>query len=446
MRPPEKLTPALQELLENVDAERDEFLSLGDFGEQVNERLRRAFLPDMISDTLNIEGVHVNPRITLAVLDGLALAEADKYVEVEVRNVIDAHSLVDTLVREGYSLTPDLIRQVNFQIEKEIIPSAGSFRSKDVQISGAQIKPPAFAYVEARVQEICDSFSAYDHHHPVVLAAWIHRELAEVHPFEDGNGRTARLIQDLVLASARFLPVGIPAFRRQEYYDALQTADFGDLEPLIAMIANSQLTALTKARRVAKDPGVRKAAISRLLQGRNQAATRAREREYELWRRRVEELVEETQVWAAELEREVEGARLMRVKLWDPLPLDAWQEIRDRGFIRNSWIATIFISEPASPGFSILLAAKRIDKITTLDLRDRYSEVALQVVVADGENRYDFHYADPYVTVRAICPSEGGFEVLASVPGPAGASKRVTATEAVEALLTGAALKAGWSS
>jgi Fic family protein len=448
MRPPEKLTPALQELLENVDAERDEFLNLGDFDDAVNDRLRRAFLPDMISDTLNIEGIHVNPRITLAVLDGLALAEPDQYVEAEVRNVIDAHSLVEQFVRDRYTLSPELIKQVNYQIEKQLIPSAGSFRSRDVQISGAQVIPPTFTQVEMRVQEICRSFETYRHHHPVVLAAWIHRELAEVHPFDDGNGRTARLIQDLVLASSKFLPVGIPAFRRQEYYDALQTADFGDLEPLVAMIANSQLTALTKARRVVRDPGVRKAAISRLLQGRNRAATRAREREYEVWRRLVEEFVEELQAWAAELEREMEGVRLMRVKLWDPLTVDAWQEIRDRGIVRNSWIATVFISEPSDPGFSILLVAKRVDKISTLDLGGRQDQIALQVVVADGESRYDFHHADPYVTVRAISPSDSGFEILTSAApeDSPGSAKRATATEAVEALLAGAALKAGWSS
>lgn len=445
MRPPESLTPALQELLENVDAERDEFLNLGDFDEAANERLRRAFLPDFISDTLNIEGIHVNPRITLAVLDGLALAEDDKYVEAEVRNVIDAHSLVEELVRDRASLSPGLIKQVNFQVEKNLISNAGSFRVKNVQISGAQIVPPSFTEVEARVQEVCDAFSASTSAHPVVLAAWVHRELAEVHPFDDGNGRTARLIQDLVLANSKFLPVGIPAFRRQEYYDALQTADFGDLEPLIAMVANSQLTALTKARRVVRDPGVRKAAISRLLQGRNKAATRAREREYELWRRMVEALCEEIQAWAAELAREVEGARLMRVKLWDPLTLDVWQEIHDRGFARNSWIATIFISEPASPGFSILLAAKRVDKITTLAVGDRGGEVALQVVVAEGENRYDFHHADAYITVRAICLADGGFEILESEPSSSPSAKRSTATEAVEVLLTGAALKAGWT-
>lgn len=446
MRPPETLTPALQELLENVDAERDEFLSLGEFDEKVNDRLRRAFLPDMISDTLNIEGIHVNPRITLAVLDGLVLSEADKYVEDEVKNVIDAHSLIETLVRENATLTPGLIKQINFQIEKDLIPTAGTFRKKDVQISGAQVIPPPFDQVAIRVQEVCDAAAAYDRHHPVVLAAWVHRELAEVHPFDDGNGRTARLIQDLILASARFLPVGIPAFRRQEYYDALQTADFGDLEPLIAMIANSQLTALTKARRVVRDPSVRKAAISRLLHGRETVATRAREREYELWRRMVEELVQELQAWATELAHEVEGLRLMRVKLWDPLTPESWQEIRDRGMIRNSWVATIFISEPGSPGFSILLVAKRVDKISTLDLVERSSDVALQVVVTDGDDRYDFHQADAYVTVRAIRPSDGGFEVLTADSEASGALNRATATEAVEALLTGAALKAGWTS
>lgn len=448
MRPPQSVTPALQELLDNVDAERDEFLGLGEFDDEVRERLRRAFLPDFISDTLNIEGIQANPRVTLAVLDGMALAESDKYVEAEVRNVIDAHGLLERGVAEGRTVSKDLICGLNYEIEKDLLPGAGELRKHDVQISGAQVVPPPHATLDARVTELCLTLEQCADCHPIVRAAWVHRELAEIHPFEDGNGRTARLLQDFVLASAGYLPVGIPAFRRQEYYDALQQADFNDLEPLVSMIANSELTALTKARRVVRDPGVRKAAIARVLKGRETATHRTRAREHEIWRRRVEELIAEARAWAEDLSEGADGARLMRVKVWDPLPYDSWLEIRERGYARNSWVATLSFSEPKVRGFSLLLAAKRLDKINQLRSAaagPAAERVGLQVLTANVGEKWDFSApGDPYMTFVGIGVSDAGFDSYIESEGEV-RSSRMTATEILEQLFTQAAVKAGWS-
>ncbi len=448
MLPPREVTPALGELLELVDAERDEFLSLGEFDAKTLEALRKAFLPNMIADTLNIEGIQANPRITLAVMDGKVLAESDKYVEREVRNVVDAHALVRNLAVALTGLDLELLRRVNFEIEKELVPNAGQLRQKDVEITGAQVRPPGFALLERRAEELCQTFEAYsDQTHPIVLAAWLHREFAELHPFEDGNGRTARLLQDLVLLTHKYLPVGIPAIRRQEYYDALSQGDFGDLEPLIAMIANSELTALTKARQVVRDPGVRSMAIGRLLAGRQEKVTHTREREFEVWRRRVDELLDEAKIWASELNDRADGRKLMRLKLWDPLPYESWLEIRERGFARNSWVSTFFFSEPPAAGFSILLLAKRLDKMAPLQsLVDRSDVVGVQLLVNTVGAKYDLHATggDPYVRLRAIGISAAGFEAYTDDGGQISAT-RLTVTEAIEQLVSQAAVKAGWA-
>ncbi|MEV0881376.1 Fic family protein [Micromonospora echinofusca] len=446
MRPPETLTPALQELLENVDAERDEFHALGEFDGETLERLRTAFLPERISDTLNIEGIRTNPRVTLAVLDGMTLSETDRYAETEIRNSINAHEEIERLVKAGEPITPAMIKSLNFKIEKDLIASAGEFRTKNVEISGAQVRPPQYQLIESRIVELCKANEFYASLHPIVRAAWIHREFAEIHPFEDGNGRTARLLQDHVMAAAGYLPVGIPAFRRQEYYDVLQQADFGDLEPLVFMIANSELTALTKARRVVKDPKTRVAAIQRILRGRERVASRARELEYDIWHRRVEELVDEANVWAADLNREANGATLMRVKVWDPLALEDWQEIKERGIIRASWIATLHFGEPGKKWFSILLAAKRLDKMPmAIGAGHLGANVGLQCVVADGNSRYHFTGPfDEFIKLRAIGISEQGFDAF-TVTTTAIQKERRSAAQVLESLVEQAAVKAGWT-
>lgn len=448
MLPPRELSPSLHQQLELVEAEKDEFRALGEFDAATVDRLRVAFLPEIISDTLNIEGVHVNPRITLAVMQGNDLSEPDKYVETEVRNIIDAHQLLVDEVNRGFRLTPELIKRVNGEVKKDLLASAGQLRRTKVDILGAHVTPPPPEQLERRLDEVCELHSAYPEVHPIAKAAWLHREIAEAHPFEDGNGRTARLLQDLVLCAAEYLPVGIPAFRRQEYYDALQLGDAGDLEPLIAMIANSQLTALTRARRVVKDPDIRKKAVAQVLQGRSQAAARPLQREHDVWRRLVDGLLEECLSWANDLAEGAGGKQLMRVKQWDPLDYEGWSVIRSQGYATHSWVGTLFFSEPPAAGFSVLLNAKRLDKIPGAvgQAGPLASTVGLQLIVAEAGEKYDFMTAgDDYIRTLALAMTADGYTTFRREPGGDVAGHRVTVTEAIQGIVQDAALKAGWS-
>ena len=73
--------------------------------------------------------------------------------------------------------------------------------------------------------------------HPVEFAALAHYRLVYIHPFTDGNGRTARLLMNLILMSAGFPPVIIKVTERHEYYACLQDANRGDIRPFIRFIA-----------------------------------------------------------------------------------------------------------------------------------------------------------------------------------------------------------------
>ncbi|KAM9392446.1 protein adenylyltransferase FICD [Pholidichthys leucotaenia] len=73
--------------------------------------------------------------------------------------------------------------------------------------------------------------------HPVEYAALAHYKLVYIHPFVDGNGRTSRLLMNLVLMQARYPPITIRKEQRAEYYTALDTANEGDVRPFIRFIA-----------------------------------------------------------------------------------------------------------------------------------------------------------------------------------------------------------------
>lgn len=74
--------------------------------------------------------------------------------------------------------------------------------------------------------------------HPVELAALAHYKFVIIHPFVDGNGRTARLLMNLILMQAGFPPVVVKVEDRLHYYEALKLANEGDLRHFIRLIAS----------------------------------------------------------------------------------------------------------------------------------------------------------------------------------------------------------------
>lgn len=73
-----------------------------------------------------------------------------------------------------------------------------------------------------------------------VLAAWFHHGFTHIHPFQDGNGRVARALASLVFLKAGLFPLVLRNADRDEYIDALEEADRGDLGHLVSLFAKRQ--------------------------------------------------------------------------------------------------------------------------------------------------------------------------------------------------------------
>jgi Fic family protein len=93
---------------------------------------------------------------------------------------------------------------------------------------------------------------------PEVEAAWLHHRFTQIHPFQDGNGRVARLLASLVFIRAGLFPLVIHRDVRGDYLDSLESADNGDLLPLVTLFEKRQKNALRKALSVS-DSFVRQA-------------------------------------------------------------------------------------------------------------------------------------------------------------------------------------------
>lgn len=92
---------------------------------------------------------------------------------------------------------------------------------------------------------------------PEVEAAWLHHRFAQIHPFQDGNGRVARALATLVMIRAGWFPLVVTDAGRGDYIDALESADAGDLRPLVRLFSGIQRRAFEGAMGAARDAMVR---------------------------------------------------------------------------------------------------------------------------------------------------------------------------------------------
>lgn len=103
------------------------------------------------------------------------------------------------------------------------IENAGKYRTYQVIITGTEYLPPTADEVPQLMKEFVTELNGKkDSLHPVMLAAFAHRRLVDIHPFTDGNGRTARLLMNLILVNKGYQIVSIPPILRMEYIGALQ--------------------------------------------------------------------------------------------------------------------------------------------------------------------------------------------------------------------------------
>lgn len=143
-----------------------------------------------------------------------------------------------TLLSRSGAITESHILEIHRRVLGHADPvEAGRLRTSQVFV-GHHV-PPHPQDLQRHMQELVQWLNSEEalNLHPVELAALAHYKLVYVHPFVDGNGRTSRLLMNLVLMQASYPPITIRKEQRSEYYSVLEMANEGDIRPFIRFIA-----------------------------------------------------------------------------------------------------------------------------------------------------------------------------------------------------------------
>lgn len=217
-----------------------------------NVTIKEALKVEFLYESNRIEGNTLTLRETqLVINEGMTISGKSMREHLEAINHKEAILFIEDLVTQKMELSEYLLKQIHgivlYGIDRE---NAGVYRKLPVAIAGSKHLPPQ-PYLLQDLME--DYFRFYELHrndlHPVILAAEMHERLVSIHPFIDGNGRTSRLIMNLILLQHGFplAIIGGDYESRMAYYDALekvQTED--DKQSFILLIAEKVLSGLDR--------------------------------------------------------------------------------------------------------------------------------------------------------------------------------------------------------
>lgn len=163
----------------------------------------------------------------------------------EIKNHAATFAFAKSQLGRGEVLSEFMIREFHRRLTENIMPG-GIYRSQNVGVGGSAFEFPKWQDVPFRMKEFSEVLQQREitcglpeASHPIELAAWAHEEFVSIHPFLDGNGRTARMMMNYILMQHDFLPISVPTNKEsiQQYYTTLEKYhENHDIEPFAKFI------------------------------------------------------------------------------------------------------------------------------------------------------------------------------------------------------------------
>ena len=208
------------------------------------QKLREKFQVEMNYNSNAIEGNSLTLKETFLIInEGITIKGKPLRDHLEVKNQQAALEYLYDLLDKNKKPTISelLIRNLHQLVVQETDREwAGKYRNAKVIIGGAKHNPPDALVVPQQMRNLVNWLNTQQKKMNVIeLAALLHHKLVNIHPFFDGNGRTARLVMNLFLMRKGFPLVVILKNDRKKYYDVLEKADGGNYEPLIKFITQA---------------------------------------------------------------------------------------------------------------------------------------------------------------------------------------------------------------
>ena len=183
-------------------------------------RLREEFMIENTYNSNAIEGNTLTERETLLVLsEGVTIGGKSVREHLEIIGHRDAFEFMVSLADAKERLTERQIKEIHSLVLINEAQYKGIYRSVPVTIRGALHQLPQPYLVSPQMEALMAEYEDMKQEkHIIESIAEFHLRFEGIHPFIDGNGRTGRLLINLELIKAGYLPVDIKFTDRDKYY------------------------------------------------------------------------------------------------------------------------------------------------------------------------------------------------------------------------------------
>lgn len=205
------------------------------------KKIQEQFQIEMTYNSNAIEGNSLTLKETFLVInEGMTIKGKPLKDHLEAKNHQEALEYLYDLIEKGKKqiISEQFIRNLHQLVMQETGKEwAGRYRNSNVIIVGADHKPPEAIDVPDEMRKLINWLREKRKKIPLVeLAALVHHKFVYIHPFFDGNGRTARLIMNLFLMQQGYPLAMVLKNDRKKYYRFLSQADKGNLAPFVNFI------------------------------------------------------------------------------------------------------------------------------------------------------------------------------------------------------------------
>jgi len=231
-----------EKLLKSIDGKKRELDKFRPLPPSIVEKLREQFTIEWTYNSNAIEGNTLSLQETELVLNrGLTIGNKSLKEHFEAINHKEGIELVERFVEKKKDLDDKFVRDLHKIILKNIDDSAaGVFRTTNVRILGSVHIPPNPLKIPSLIKDFFEWY--YENKHKMAipeLAAYAHYKFVCIHPFIDGNGRTSRLLMNLILMQNGYPPAVILNIDRKKYYRVLKQADLDKPKEFIDFIGRA---------------------------------------------------------------------------------------------------------------------------------------------------------------------------------------------------------------
>lgn len=186
------------------------------------KRLQDEFLVEFTYNSNAIEGNTLTLRETALVLEGITIDKKPLKDHLEAVGHRDAFLFVQQLVADKVPMTEKVIRDIHSLVLMDRPEDKGVYRRIPVTIMGAFHEPPQPYLVPIQMERLIAGLKEIKRH-SIENAALFHLDFEGVHPFVDGNGRTGRLLLNLMLMQQGYPPIDMKFTDRKRYYSCFDS-------------------------------------------------------------------------------------------------------------------------------------------------------------------------------------------------------------------------------